>query len=446
MKGGDYLTKFFHIHRKEGIKSKYDLIVFDDNKEVFFPLTDYYHYQIKRMSEGSVVTYLNILEVFFYWIKNTVTYQGRVIAWDDTPQAIHEAIRVYLMNALNCKIRDKDSFESIYVTSGSNKSVQIVISALKSFYHFASKTKIYNFNNPLVGTRLNKDYLDFQGVRLNKPRLSALAGTEEPIVARRYTDTYFKIVNNQWTPEIIGDFDLPFRIYKAGEEVAWSLRDEIIIRMLFETGARISEVLELTVGDYKHRRDIYEFSAINKGSFNKRIKFIRISPETLKLLMRYINSTRNMYLMNAANSDLEDNEFIFLNKFGNQYTYNAFYQAWSKITSKANLKLNPHKTRHWFVTSMMKEIYETSQDAAEIERRKKQLIAYMKWRDPNTINVYEHYNDENKFRVLHESLQASFAKREQEYKNASKSKKVTPNLNLAKKKNDTIPDNNWLDD
>jgi hypothetical protein len=30
----------------EGVNSKYRLIVFDDTKEVFLPLTDYYHYQV----------------------------------------------------------------------------------------------------------------------------------------------------------------------------------------------------------------------------------------------------------------------------------------------------------------------------------------------------------------------------------------------------------------
>lgn len=43
---------------------------------------------------------------------------------------------------------------------------------------------------------------------------------------------------------------------------------------MFETGARISEILELTVGDYRKRSDIHELSATNKGRFKQRIKFI----------------------------------------------------------------------------------------------------------------------------------------------------------------------------
>lgn len=64
---------------------------------------------------------------------------------------------------------------------------------------------------------------------------------------------------------------------------------------MFETGARISEILELTVGDYRKRSDIHELAATNKGSFKRRIKFIRISPETFKLLIKYVNSERRHF-------------------------------------------------------------------------------------------------------------------------------------------------------
>ncbi|MFD3274026.1 tyrosine-type recombinase/integrase [Paenibacillus dendritiformis] len=116
------------------------------------------------------------------------------------------------------------------------------------------------------------------------------AGTEEALSFRKQTDSYFKIINEDWVPEIIGNWDLPYRIYQLGALKDGELRDEVVTRFMFETGARISEILELTVGDYRKRSDIHELAATNKGSFKRRIKFIRISPETLKLLIKYVNS------------------------------------------------------------------------------------------------------------------------------------------------------------
>jgi site-specific recombinase XerD len=139
------------------------------------------------------------------------------------------------------------------------------------------------------------------------------AGTEEPLSFRKQTDSYFKVINEEWVPEIIGDWDLPYRIYQAGDTNGWRLRDEVITRFMFETGARISEILELTVGDYRKRSDLHELAATNKGSYKRRIKFIRISPETLKLLIKYVNSERR----DSANvqekfTDLPDSEPHFL--------------------------------------------------------------------------------------------------------------------------------------
>ncbi|CAM2773747.1 hypothetical protein PASE110613_00095 [Paenibacillus sediminis] len=63
------MASFFHAYCPEGVNSKYRLIVFDDKKEAFIPLTEFYHDQFNRISESSVIAYLNTLEPFFYWLK-----------------------------------------------------------------------------------------------------------------------------------------------------------------------------------------------------------------------------------------------------------------------------------------------------------------------------------------------------------------------------------------
>ena len=67
----------------------------------------------------------------------------------------------------------------------------------------------------------------------------------------------------------------------------------IIARMLFETGARASEIIELTVGDYRQRKS-HERSSItfNKGSHGRKIKFLRFSKDTAKRLFHYIDTER----------------------------------------------------------------------------------------------------------------------------------------------------------
>jgi integrase len=78
-------------------------------------------------------------------------------------------------------------------------------------------------------------------------------------------------------PEIIGDWDLPYRIYQAGEACGWKLRDQVISRFMFETGVRISEILELTVGDYRKRSDIHESAAMNKEKWTFRFPSVQLN-------------------------------------------------------------------------------------------------------------------------------------------------------------------------
>lgn len=417
------MASFFHVFCPEGVNSKYRLIVFDDKKEAFIPLTEYYHDQVTRISESSVLAYLNTLEPFFYWLIHKSHYQGRKVQWDDKPEAIKEAVRQYLIEQMNCKIRGREGHEGIYLTSKSSKTVQLFLAAIKGFYKTMIRSNRFSHANPLIDFDFKDSTVDLSGERLNRPRMPQVAGTEEPVSFRKQTDSYFKVINEEWVPEIIGDWDLPYRIYQAGESNGWRLRDEVITRFMFETGARISEILELTVGDYRKRSDLHELAATNKGSYKRRIKFIRISPETLKLLIKYVNSERR----HSANTqvkfnDLSNDEPLFLSTRGTPYTYPAFYSNWSKITIYAGIKLNPHKARHWFVTSMLRGIFEQSESAAQIEDKKKQLIEYMKWRDPETLTVYEHYYDEQKFRDLHEKLQENYMKREKEYLKSAKTR------------------------
>ncbi len=62
---------------------------------------------------------------------------------------------------------------------------------------------------------------------------------------------------------------------------------------------------------------------------------------------------------------------MFLTEKGTPLTYEAWYYHWNKVIKRMNIKLNPHKARHWFVTTRMREIYNISKTEAEISQRKK---------------------------------------------------------------------------
>jgi site-specific recombinase XerD len=431
-------SKYTYFYCPKDVESRFELLVFDGDNQPFLPLTEHYHDCIGRIDKSSAISYIQCLLPFFSWLDEYSIYQGERVKWNHSPNAIRVAIEDYLMNEMTCKVREKDSFRFVNRSNKSPNTVSRFLSALKSFYKSLIYLKQYPYANPLIDSHaiLNEYESQTEGVRDGKPRMPKEAGTEDALPPRRLTDSYFKLINEEWQPQIIGDIHLPYQVYQAGKKVNWSLREIVIARMLFETGARASEVIELTIGDYRSRKSFQEASTFNKGSHGKRVKFLRFSKDTVKLLMRYMNSDRKQYDELQRHFDALPNEApIFLTELGTPFSYEAWYYHWDKAMKECEMKLNPHKTRHWFVTSRLREIFNTSKTEAEVKQKKSELIKYIKWKDEETIKVYEHYFDEESHRKAHDGMLESMAKQEQEYLEQKKNKR-------KKKPNLTVIDNN----
>lgn len=408
---------YWYEYCPKNVESKYQLLVFKDNKP-FLPLTDYYKDCLGRIDKSSATSYLKCLLPFFKWLEEKSNYQGNRVQWNESEGKIRVAVEDYLQHEMSCKVRDKDSFRFVKLTNTSPTTISRFLSALKSFYKSMIHLKYYPHHNPLIdGQAILHSYKEeVRGVREDKPRMPSVAGTEDPVTHRRLTDSYFKIINEEWQPQIIDDMNLPYQVYQAGKKVNWSQREMIIARMLFETGARASEVIELTVGDYRQRKSYQEVSSFNKGSHGRKIKFLRFSKDTVKRLFHYIDTERKSYDENHLEFDqLPDDAPIFLSANGTALTYHAWYYHWNRAMKVNELSLNPHKARHWFVTSRLREIHNISINDAEIQQRKNELIKYMKWKNPDTMNIYEHHFDEAKHREAHENMMEQMAQREQDY-------------------------------
>ncbi|MGE7869142.1 tyrosine-type recombinase/integrase [Bacillus paramycoides] len=432
---------YYHLRCPKGVQSRYKLLVFTQNNKVFLPLTDFYDDVSKKNSESSVLSYLQCLMPFFTWLDKHSNYQGKRVQWSDSSEAIRVAVEDYLMNEMACKVREKDSFRFVNRSNKSPNTVHRFLSALKSFYKSLIKLSQYGYPNPLIDSyAILDDYkTNTKGVRENKPRMPAEAGTENPIEHRRLTDSYFKLINEEWQPEIIDDPLLYYKVRQAGDQVNWSLREKVITRMLFETGARASEVIELTIGDYRARKSFEEVSTFNKGSHGLRVKVLRFNKDTTKLLFQYINQERKKIdpLERDFNS-LPNNAPMFLSERGTPFLYRTWYPHWDKAIKMMDMRLNPHKARHWFVTTRVREIYNISKTEAEIEQRKDELIKYMGWKQKDTMDVYEHHFDEERHRNFHDNMFEQIAEKEKEYVEQLKQKRTKrPLLTVIDKAKET---------
>jgi site-specific recombinase XerD len=107
------------------------------------------------------------------------------------------------------------------------------------------------------------------------------------------SDSYFKLEDERWVPQVVDDLTLFARVLRGGRKLKhWGLREECVTRILFESGCRVSEAVGLTLGDWVAWGMTREATAFSKGSHGRRIKFLRFSNETAKLLRRYFDGER----------------------------------------------------------------------------------------------------------------------------------------------------------
>jgi integrase len=249
------------------------------------------------------------------------------------------------------------------------------------------------------------------------PRLPDISGVEKPRHKQRLSDSYFKLEGETWIPQVIDDPALPSKILAGGRMIGWNLREECVLRILFESGCRVSEAVGLTLGDWMARGMLQEANAFSKGSHGTRVKFLRFSNDTAKLLRRYFDEERRRYdrdrrmladYVQLAKSPQVDTNTVplFLSTRGTLLSTKTFRENfWNPACTAAGIDVDVHQSRHWYVTAIVRQIYETAQTEGEVKRRLRELIEYIKWKQGwQTMEAYEHYFDATRHAEIQDAV------------------------------------------
>jgi integrase len=402
------IQQFRIVRRPSTVKSLYSLVVVDADGRPHFPLTIFYHQLKQQLSDGTARTYLNSILAFFQYLDTDAWRVSRGEQWTTSPDIIQQAIRDFLVEWLHCKVQPKNTYAFVTLTAHSPTTVRLFLAALKQFYAIMIWEKQYPYTNPLLDPAvrlLNQLEWEEEG----QHRMPQVSGVEDPVVVYP-SENFFRLAKDSWEVSPVDDPLLGKTLIEGAAKAGLCLRDQIVVRMALESGARISEILTLTVGDWRELGCNQEVRACSKGSRGRRVKRLRFSSTTARMLWQYLNTDRATLDPELRKREqLSERDPLFLSQRRKPYGYEAFKPHWRRLCQIVGITLNIHAMRHWYTTMAMRMIMEEAQNSAEIVLRKEELIRYMAWRNPETIKTYEnyfkaigHYHVQNK---IHESLE-----------------------------------------
>ena len=231
----------------------------------------------KGLSKNTVSSYENDISSFLSWLNKKQKNYQHVSSKD---------INEFISNLFNSGLK--------------SSSINRKISSIKHFYLFLSKKKIIKYSPAdEIETPKQEKYLP-------------ISMSEEEVE---------RLLNCPNSNQII------------------ERRDKAMIEILYATGMRISELVNLKLTDVDFNRSVLK--VFGKGSKERLVPYGEKAAEAL-----------HIYLRDRKRSDSKS---VFLSNRGSQITRGAFWQRIKIYIKRENLKssISPHTLRHAFATHLL---------------------------------------------------------------------------------------------
>lgn len=262
----------------------------------------------------------------------------------------------------------------------SNKTIQSYKEDLIEYNEFLGN----NFTNVLeIDKDIVNEYLKYLYERdLNKNticrKLSSIRGlynylVKEEIITNNLFDNISNPKKEIYLPKFlkVSEANKLFEVCTDNNPI--NQRDTLILELLYSTGLRVSELVNIKIKDIDMNEKIIK--VLGKGSKERIVLYNNHTADALK---KYLSEGYHEF--NKLNSG-----YLILNKDGNKLSDRYVRNIINKLVRKAglNIKISPHTIRHTFATDMLEE----GADLVTV----KELLGH---ESLNTTSIYTHITNE----------------------------------------------------
>jgi len=162
---------------------------------------------------------------------------------------------------------------------------------------------------------------------------SPMSNIESPKLGRKLPD----ILNVEEISQMISSINIK---EKFGQ------RNKTIIEILYGTGIRVSELIELKISNIFFKENLIR--VLGKGD---KERFVPIGLKAKKSIIDYINNNRKYQKIEESSNDI-----LILSKYGKKITRHMIFTLIKNISKKSgiNKKISPHTFRHSFASHLLK--------------------------------------------------------------------------------------------
>lgn len=246
----------------------------------------------------------------------------------------------------------------LYQKNYSKETIDSYTRDINKFLDFMNNENytLNSVDSTLIRNFLAHETLNGISKRSNARRVIALRQFYEYLVKNNYVEfNPFIIIS---TPKV--DKKLPEFMYLEEINNLFELnsqrkdflmhRDQAIIELLFSSGLRVSELVNLTLQDLNLKERMMRI--VGKGNKERIVPF---SLKTQKTLNVYLENTRKQLISDSGN--MIGTNYVFLNSRGEKLTTRGVEYILQEIENKTGvtLSLHPHKFRHSFATHLLNQ-------------------------------------------------------------------------------------------
>ncbi|MEK6529041.1 MAG: site-specific tyrosine recombinase XerD [Nitrospirota bacterium] len=142
-------------------------------------------------------------------------------------------------------------------------------------------------------------------------------------------------------PKILGVDDV-ISILKKPKGKKLSLRDRTILEMMYSSGLRASEVINLKSGDINFEAGFV--TVTGKGS---KQRIVPINERAMSAIKKYMEELRPLLLKKKTSP------YLFLAKGGKPITRQRLWQLIKSYSADLPIKISPHTLRHCFASHLL---------------------------------------------------------------------------------------------